>query len=158
LASELTVTEKEPDDTVLSWVESIEEHGFAVIPEVLTPEEVAQLLKDLAGSTPRRTKAGVRHILGHASVAKLAQEARLIEIARAVLGSDAFPFRATLFDKSPDANWLVVWHQDTALPLRERREAPGWGPWSTKQGVVYAGSWPYVFTLMIRRNRMAPCA
>jgi ectoine hydroxylase-related dioxygenase (phytanoyl-CoA dioxygenase family) len=123
---------------VLSWVESIEEHGFAVIPEVLTPEEVAQLLKDLARSTPRRTKAGVRHILGHASVAKLAQEPRLIEIARAVLGSDAFPFRATLFDKSPDANWLVVWHQDTALPLRERREAPGWGPWSTKQGVVYA--------------------
>ena len=48
------------------------------------------------------------------------------------------PFRATLFDKSPTSNWLVAWHQDTALPLRERRATPGWGPWSTKDGVLYA--------------------
>ena len=46
--------------------------------------------------------------------------------------------RATLFDKSPDSNWLVVWHQDTALPLVERKDLPGWGPWSTKEGVLYA--------------------
>jgi ectoine hydroxylase-related dioxygenase (phytanoyl-CoA dioxygenase family) len=31
-----------------------------------------------------------------------------------------------------------VWHQDTALPLRQRREVPGWGPWSIKDGVTYA--------------------
>jgi len=61
-----------------------------------------------------------------------------MEIAQETLGRDAFPFRATLFDKSPTANWLVVWHQDTALPLQERREAPGWGPWSVKDGVIYA--------------------
>jgi len=43
-----------------------------------------------------------------------------------------------LFDKSALANWLVVWHQDTALPLQTRRETPGWGPWSVKEGVIYA--------------------
>ena len=37
-----------------------------------------------------------------------------------------------------DSNWLVVWHQDTALPLREKRETPGWGPWSIKDSVTYA--------------------
>jgi ectoine hydroxylase-related dioxygenase (phytanoyl-CoA dioxygenase family) len=47
-------------------------------------------------------------------------------------------FKATLFDKSSTANWLVVWHQDTALPLKHRRELPGWGPWSVKEGVIYA--------------------
>jgi ectoine hydroxylase-related dioxygenase (phytanoyl-CoA dioxygenase family) len=31
-----------------------------------------------------------------------------------------------------------VWHQDTALPLQERRDVPGWGPWSIKDGVNYA--------------------
>jgi ectoine hydroxylase-related dioxygenase (phytanoyl-CoA dioxygenase family) len=31
-----------------------------------------------------------------------------------------------------------VWHQDTALPLRERHELPGWGPWSAKDGIIYA--------------------
>ena len=32
----------------------------------------------------------------------------------------------------------MVWHQDTALPLLERRDVQGWGPWSKKGGVVYA--------------------
>jgi hypothetical protein len=68
----------------------------------------------------------------------VAQDARLLGIAQENLGREAFPFRATLFDKSPAANWLVVWHQDTALPLKERREGPGWGPWSVKDGVIYA--------------------
>jgi hypothetical protein len=57
---------------------------------------------------------------------------------RKILGPEALPFRATLLDKSPTSDWLVVWHQDTALPLRERRELPGWGPWSVKEGVIYA--------------------
>jgi ectoine hydroxylase-related dioxygenase (phytanoyl-CoA dioxygenase family) len=59
-------------------------------------------------------------------------------MAQEILGRAALPFRATLFDKSPTSNWLVVWHQDTALPLCERREVPGWGPWSIKDGVNYA--------------------
>jgi len=45
---------------------------------------------------------------------------------------------ATLFDKSPEANWLVVWHPDTALPLRKRRDTPRWRPWSAKEGRTYA--------------------
>jgi ectoine hydroxylase-related dioxygenase (phytanoyl-CoA dioxygenase family) len=48
------------------------------------------------------------------------------------------PFRATLFDKSSGRNWLVPWHQDTALPLQERRDVAGWGPWSLKSGIAYA--------------------
>jgi hypothetical protein len=47
-------------------------------------------------------------------------------------------FRATLFDKSLSANWLVAWHQDTALPLQQRIDVPGWGPWTTKAGVLHA--------------------
>jgi len=71
-------------------------------------------------------------------VATIAGDPLLAEIACGVLGSRAFPFRATLFEKSSAANWLVVWHQDTALPLRERVEVPGWGPWLVKETIDYA--------------------
>ncbi len=113
----------------------IEEQGFAILPSILSPEEAQQLAGELGRSSLRRSKAGVRHTLRHPTVAGLA---RLLHIAQEILGSEASPFRATLFDKSFQANWLVVWHQDTALPLRERRDVPGWGPWSVKDGVVYA--------------------
>ena len=72
------------------------------------------------------------------AVAEMARGAQLLETAREILGEGAFPFRATLFDKSATANWLVVWHQDTALPSKEKREIAGWGPWSLKDGVQYA--------------------
>jgi ectoine hydroxylase-related dioxygenase (phytanoyl-CoA dioxygenase family) len=71
-------------------------------------------------------------------VARLAADSRLLRIAGEWLGANAIPFRATLFDKSPDANWLVAWHQDTALPVETRHDLPGWGPWSEKAGVLYA--------------------
>ena len=73
-----------------------------------------------------------------AKVKRIALDSRMLDIARDILGSRAIAFRATLFERLPDSNWLVAWHQDTALPLRNRREVTGWGPWSVKDGVDYA--------------------
>ena len=85
-----------------------------------------------------RGRAGVRHALRYGPIAGVARTPRLLAIAQEILGLDAFPFRATLFEKSSSANWLVVWHQDTALPLCQHNETQGWGPWSVKEGVTYA--------------------
>jgi ectoine hydroxylase-related dioxygenase (phytanoyl-CoA dioxygenase family) len=121
------------------WQRSIlATRGFAVIGQVFARHEMSAVQEGLANAPLQRSRAGARHVLGNETVAKLASDSRLLTIACHVLGSQAHPFRATLFDKSPTSNWLVVWHQDTALPLRERHELPGWGPWSVKEGVIYA--------------------
>lgn len=119
-------------------VEQIEEAGFAIFADVVGSHDLRRSAEALGGEGVRRSRAGVRHALRHPAVAALARDARLLQIARGVLGDGAVPFRATLFDKSARSNWLVVWHQDTALPLRERIEREGWGPWSVKDGVTYA--------------------
>jgi ectoine hydroxylase-related dioxygenase (phytanoyl-CoA dioxygenase family) len=116
----------------------IREEGFSIIPEVFGNKRIFDLIDELNSCNPPRSRAGVRHAMRLPAVAAVAQDARLVGIAQEILGNNAFPFRATLFDKSPTANWLVVWHQDTALPLRDRHETPGWGPWSVKGGVIYA--------------------
>ena len=108
------------------WQRSVEEHGFALIPDVLGEQDISRLSEDLADAQLRRSRAGVRHALKHPAVARIAEDLRLLDIARGVLGAGAVPYRATLFDKSPGSNWLVVWHQDTALPLRRRQETQGW--------------------------------
>jgi ectoine hydroxylase-related dioxygenase (phytanoyl-CoA dioxygenase family) len=113
------------------------EPGYEVRTDILTPDEVAQLASAI-GRVRDRSRAGVRHLMGHPPVAELAGDPRLLAFARSALGTSAVPYRATLFDKSPGSNWLVVWHQDTALPIRVRHEAPGWGPWSVKAGILYA--------------------
>jgi ectoine hydroxylase-related dioxygenase (phytanoyl-CoA dioxygenase family) len=117
---------------------AVESDGFAIIPKVFSSLEIGRLVEGISLSATHRSRAGIRHALDLACVLELARQPKLVKIARAVLGPAAFPFHATLFDKSSKSNWLVVWHQDTALPLRERREVKGWGPWSVKEGVVYA--------------------
>jgi ectoine hydroxylase-related dioxygenase (phytanoyl-CoA dioxygenase family) len=125
-------------DKSQSLQERISSDGFAVIPCVFAEREILELLAILERSGLPRSRAGMRHAMRNLNVAAHARDSRLVTMVQGVLGSDAIPYRATLFDKSPTSNWLVVWHQDTALPLRERLEIPGWGPWSVKDGVNYA--------------------
>ena len=120
------------------WLRSLEEQGFANVPAVLSTRELIPILVSLADLEAPRGRAGIRHVLGHPTVKVVANNPRLLEMAQAVLGSAAFPFRATLFDRAPVASALTNWHQDVALPLREKIDAPGWGPWSEKEGVIYA--------------------
>jgi ectoine hydroxylase-related dioxygenase (phytanoyl-CoA dioxygenase family) len=112
--------------------------GFTIIEAVLDGTEVAELARTPEASDLDRSRAGARHLMNHPTVSAVAADPRMVAIAGRFLGDTAIPYKATLFDKSPVRNWLVAWHQDTALPLCERREVAGWGPWSTKAGVTYA--------------------
>jgi ectoine hydroxylase-related dioxygenase (phytanoyl-CoA dioxygenase family) len=113
--------------------------GYRIVSGVLDPIETDALLGAIDALDLSRGRAGARHLMQHAAVHDVANDPRLIALARDFLGASAVPYRATLFDKSSARNWLIPWHQDTALPLRERRDdVAGWGPWSIKSGIVYA--------------------
>jgi phytanoyl-CoA dioxygenase PhyH len=112
--------------------------GFRIVSGVLGPAEASDLLRTLETSPLTRSRAGARHLMKHAAVSGVANDSRLLAIASGFLGPCPVPYRATLFDKSSARNWLVPWHQDTALPLQERLDVAGWGPWSVKSGITYA--------------------
>lgn len=117
---------------------ALEEQGFELIGDALDRRTVSSLIDALEITSVHRSRAGMRKAFEIDAVRSLAFDSSLVNLAKQALGNSAIPFRATLFDKSQTSNWHVVWHQDTALPLRERREVPGWGPWSMKEGVICA--------------------
>jgi hypothetical protein len=53
------------------------------------------------------------------------------------VGDAARPVRAILFDKNEAANWSLAWHQDRTICVRERRDVPGFGPWTVKSGLLH---------------------
>jgi hypothetical protein len=112
--------------------------GFKIVEQLLEEAELRPVVAGIEAGLASRSKAGARHILGMPAVRELANHPKMLALATEFVGPSPFPFRATLFDKSPDKNWLVAWHQDTALPLRERNDSPDWGPWSVKAGLLYA--------------------
>ncbi|HEV7890470.1 MAG TPA: phytanoyl-CoA dioxygenase family protein [Pyrinomonadaceae bacterium] len=116
----------------------MEDAGFRIEESILSRQECDSLTEALSRSRAGRGRAGARHLMSHPRVAEVANDIRLLRMARRTLGAGAIPYRATLFEKSGKANWLVVWHQDTALPLASRFDSQGWGPWSKKAGIIYA--------------------
>ena len=76
-----------------------------------------------------------RDLLLSPAVRALAVSPALRWLVEPVLGLGAFPVCARLFNKNPDTNWLVPWHKDLTIRVRERREVAGYGPWSRKDGV-----------------------
>lgn len=120
------------------------QHGFVVIENVLDDAAVAELQNALAraaDSSPTHQRAGstygMRNLLDQVpAIRELANSPALRMLVEPVLGDDAFPVKGILFDKTPDANWKVAWHQDTTICVRERIEVPGFAAWSVKDGVV----------------------
>ena len=54
-----------------------------------------------------------------------------------MLGRQGRPVRAVLFDKTPELNWPLGWHQDRTIVVEKKVDAPGFGPWSVKQGLQH---------------------
>jgi hypothetical protein len=116
----------------MNYRDDLDTQGFAIVPKLL--DEVAcRALRDLLGDADG---AGTRGMLRVPEVMRLAQSL-LVDLVRPHLPAEPVAVRGIFFDKRPETNWLVAWHQDITLALKERVEVPRWGPWSVKDGVSH---------------------
>lgn len=148
-----------------AYTETIERDGFAVVEGVVDDAVADALLPALArveheGAVSRRGSVHVVRNLLEAvpQVRSLARMPSVRALVEPVLGPGCFVVRAILFDKTPDANWKVAWHQDLTIAVRERTDAPGFGPWSEKAGIVHVQPPAEVLRRMLTvRVHLDPC-
>jgi len=122
---------KSPPSTEV--VRQVKEQGFAVVPGILDESEQQRLI-DALGPV---SGAGKRGVLNIPIVKQLASSSRILDVIRPHLPSEPRPVRSVYFDKSPNSNWLVAWHQDLTLAVRARIHVEGFVPWSTKDGAPH---------------------
>jgi ectoine hydroxylase-related dioxygenase (phytanoyl-CoA dioxygenase family) len=115
--------------------------GFLVVPRVFDVQELEHLKREVSlvahanGVRRRGEMYAIRNLLESCPVVRtLADSSQIRSLVSPVLGNAAFPVRSLLFDKTAEANWLVPWHQDMTICVAEKREVPGYGPWSIKAG------------------------
>ncbi|WP_427969207.1 phytanoyl-CoA dioxygenase family protein [Altererythrobacter sp.] len=82
-------------------------------------------------------EAGVRISGVDALRPLLAAEGCIGSVAASVLGIRAKAVRAILFNKSPETNWSLAWHQDRTICVKEKRDVMGFGPWTVKSGLLH---------------------
>lgn len=134
----------------LNLTHAIEHDGFAMTSSLLTANEIVALLDTITASADgasTRAAPGVRRREGVYAIRnlfavvpeihQLARHPKIRALVEDVLGPTCFAVRGILFDKTPDANWKVVWHQDLSIAVQQRHEVAGYGPWSEKAGVTH---------------------
>jgi ectoine hydroxylase-related dioxygenase (phytanoyl-CoA dioxygenase family) len=126
--------------------------GFWIKQDIFSDAECASLLECLSWNSLARSRAGKRNLMAVYEIRRIALDERLIQIGQDGTRTRLIPYKATLFEKTGKANWLVAFHQDTALPLEKETRLEGWGPSSTKEGIIFshAPTWALSQILAIR--------
>ncbi len=115
--------------------------GFKIFPRFLSTSQIDELQKAISDFSADQPRHGLRNAEKKiAAIHALAYSEHMINMARDILcpnsssESNSKPalVRCILFDKTPEKNWLVSWHQDKTIAVNHAREIPGWGPWTIK--------------------------
>lgn len=107
--------------------------GFELVKQFISPEIVQTLIDEITISNKSKSPHGIRNAEKKFDcIAKLANSEKIIDQARTILDEEPQLVRAIFFDKNPEKNWLVSWHQDKTVSVNKRHHIDGWGPWSLK--------------------------
>ena len=110
-------------------------HGAQLFPAAIGSQALREI-KTILAELPS-DQAGIR-IHGIAPLRPyLSALGPIGAVAASLLGEPCLPVRAILFDKTPGANWSLPWHQDRTIVVEERVEVAGFGPWTTKGGLLH---------------------
>ena len=102
----------------------LDKDGFQTFESVLTFDEIESLREALVS---KKIAPGRRNLMRCVpAVAELALSSKLLGLLEETLNERCFSVRSIFFDKTSEANWLVPWHQDLTIAVKERVEFPGY--------------------------------
>ncbi len=123
--------------------EEIDKLGFATVLRFINQRQIEKFTESLnnLGALPskkNKTIYGVRNLLNLSpDIRQLTESRKVKNLVRKILGENAKPVRAIFFDKTPEANWKVPWHQDLTIAVKEKRETDGFTAWTRKANIQH---------------------
>ncbi|PCJ31708.1 MAG: hypothetical protein COA90_05435 [Gammaproteobacteria bacterium] len=115
---------------------SFEINGFEVHSSFLDNDSINEIIDEIESLDSEYPKHGIRNAEKKlSSVKKLINSDLLRDKAEIYLSGKAEVVRVIVFDKTPDKNWLVTWHQDKTISVSDNKNIAGWGPWTLKDGI-----------------------
>jgi hypothetical protein len=109
--------------------------GAQLFRAALARDQLSSLETALSHLPPDHAGLRLRGINGLAPF--LASTGPIGRCAASVLGDNCRPVRAILFDKTPETNWALGWHQDRTIAVKQRVPVDGFVTWSVKSGMLH---------------------
>lgn len=116
----------------MSLRQALSDVGFVVTPSSPGPAAADAIESELNRMSTSRV--GTRNLLELGWCRGVVEHLRAAPEMRELLPDASVAVQCTLFDKTPEENWLVALHQDLGIPVSDRVDHPGLGAWSVKEG------------------------
>jgi ectoine hydroxylase-related dioxygenase (phytanoyl-CoA dioxygenase family) len=113
---------------------SLATHGWLNVASGLGED----LLENLRSGIFQPGRVGTRCLLDHPLVRETAIKVRDHLSRLGLLENESVAIQAIAFDKTPETNWKVAWHQDLMFPLARKVSAPGYTLACVKDGTPFA--------------------
>lgn len=110
--------------------------GFCIYKSLVGVEQCCRLISAIESAGVQACTSGVRNLEKKVKeVSELVQSPEILGLAEKILNDKPKMVRAIYFNKTPEANWGVVWHQDKTIAVDAKLDINGWGPWTVKDGM-----------------------
>ena len=110
--------------------------GIEIKRNFVSNSVIKSIKNEVSKSKEADLKSGIREAdKKFKSIKTLSNSDQFINLASSILGSKPEIVRVIFYDKTPDKNWLVTWHQDKTIALNSKEETEGWGVWSLKDNI-----------------------
>lgn len=109
----------------------LQERGFDIIENIYSEKEINEIIKVLENQGVEN-KFGVREFLFcNPKVTEKVFNQKLLEIIKEISPSCTKSIKSIYFDKPPNANWVVNWHQDLTINLKGKKDVQRYKNWRT---------------------------
>lgn len=127
-----------------SSMKKLQRRGSAILENLYTQKEVGRMLSVIHKATEIENRfSGNENLFAIRSLLKelpalksIIFNSNLCTLIREGFGTDYFLTKAIYFDKPPQSNWYVTWHQDVPINVVEKKETVGFRGWTNKEGLV----------------------
>lgn len=124
--------------------------GYTLIPNILSAEDIDHLREQITSVDWGKNSGGIRNAEKKLPIiSALSKSNTVTALAQQYLQQEPKLVRAIIFDKTPESNWLVTWHQDKTVALNQRFNSDDWGPWSLKDNVLHVQPPQFVLERMV---------
>ncbi|WP_338101633.1 WYL domain-containing protein [Psychroserpens algicola] len=133
------VYETEINDKNLRTISKrLEYKGFGILNHVYTKRDIRKLKAKLEAYIKHHNEQafGMREVLLKMPELKDILFNKNFKKLIKTINKEAFLTKAIYFDKSPQDNWYVSWHQDVPINVLEKIETKGFTSWTNKKGVI----------------------
>ena len=122
----------------------VKKRGFAILENIYTTKEIGRLLSIITRATEDQARFkktedlfAIRCLLQELPQLKqVLFNSNLGALVKEGFGKDYFLTKAIYFDKPPQSNWYVPWHQDVPINVKAKVETENFRSWTHKHNVT----------------------